>query len=249
MNEQCRLAAILDKADAIRRKRREALKLADDFLRAAYFDIQLSAKQQHITTPCQINDILADKTNAIRSGPFGSELLHSEFLNLGTPVLGIENVVTNRFQWTEPRCITSEKYEGLRRFRVYPGDVIVTIMGTTGRTCVTPYDLPECISTKHLCVMTLNKAKALPEYLWATLVFDPDIRRQTKQAGKGAIMEGWNLSIVRDLHLDMPPIEDQARFVRAMRQAEKISHRLQQVLDESENLFASLSHRAFQGTL
>ena len=37
--EQKRIAAILDKADAIRRKRRQAIKLADDFLRATFLDM------------------------------------------------------------------------------------------------------------------------------------------------------------------------------------------------------------------
>ncbi len=37
--EQKRIAAILDKADAIRRKRQQAIKLADEFLRATFLDI------------------------------------------------------------------------------------------------------------------------------------------------------------------------------------------------------------------
>ena len=37
--EQKRIAAILDKADAIRRKRQQAIQLADDFLRAVFLDM------------------------------------------------------------------------------------------------------------------------------------------------------------------------------------------------------------------
>ncbi|MCU7964626.1 restriction endonuclease subunit S [Shewanella sp. SW32] len=37
--EQKRIAAILDKADAIRRKRKQAIQLADDFLRAVFLDM------------------------------------------------------------------------------------------------------------------------------------------------------------------------------------------------------------------
>ncbi len=39
LEEQKRIAAILDKADAIRRKRQAAIKLADDFLRATFLDM------------------------------------------------------------------------------------------------------------------------------------------------------------------------------------------------------------------
>lgn len=39
LEEQKRIAAILDKADAIRRKRQQAIQLADDFLRAVFLDM------------------------------------------------------------------------------------------------------------------------------------------------------------------------------------------------------------------
>nr|UKE84375.1 hypothetical protein KXZ65_03235 [Pectobacterium sp. PL152] len=39
LNEQKRIAAILDKADAIRRKRQQAIQLADDFLRSVFLDM------------------------------------------------------------------------------------------------------------------------------------------------------------------------------------------------------------------
>ena len=39
LDEQKRIAAILDKADAIRRKRKQAIQLADDFLRSVFLDM------------------------------------------------------------------------------------------------------------------------------------------------------------------------------------------------------------------
>jgi type I restriction enzyme, S subunit len=250
LHEQQRIAALLDRADAIRRKRREALSLANDFLRCAFLDISQEIRNGTIAGEIkQIGSLLSEDNNPIRTGPFGSDLLHSEFTAQGVPVLGIENVVTNRFRWTEPRCISFDKYQSLKRFRVFPQDVIVTIMGTTGRVCIAPADLPECISTKHLCVLTPDKSKVSSLYLWASLLFDPVVRKQAAQAGKGAIMEGWNMSIVRELEIAVPTHQALERFDATAKRAESLRERHEALELESEQLFGSLSSRAFNGEL
>jgi type I restriction enzyme, S subunit len=244
--EQQRIAAILDKAEAIHRKRREALSLADEILRCVFLEIAQGIRNGTTAGEIkQISALLSDGNNSIRTGPFGSDLLHSEFTAHGVPVLGIENVVTNRFRWTEPRCISFEKYKSLKRFRVFPEDVIITIMGTTGRVCVAPAGLPECISTKHLCVLTPDTSKVSSLYLWASLLFDPVVRRQTAQAGKGAIMEGWNMTIVRELEIAVPSTQALKRFDAAAKRIEclRASHEALEL--ESEQLFGSLSSRVF----
>ncbi len=207
IQEQRRIAAILDKADSLRRKRQQAIQLADDFLRATYLAMAREAKKTVL-----VKDLLAHEPNAIRTGPFGSQLLVSEFKEAGIPVLGIDNVVTNTFKWVERRYIDQEKYEQLSRYTVRPGDVMVSIMGTTGRVAIAPDDLPLCISTKHLCTVTVDKEKATPEFLWASLRWCPDVRAQTTKAGKGAIMDGWNMGIVKALEIRLPDIEVQKRF-------------------------------------
>ena len=98
----------------------------------------------------------------------------------------------------------------------FPGDVIVTIMGTTGRVCVTPDDLPKCISTKHLCVITLDRTRIEPFFVWGALLFDEHVRAQTGIQAQGQIMEGWNLSIVKRLQLRVPPLSAQRSFSRIM---------------------------------
>ena len=248
--EQKRIVKIIDKADAIRRKRQQAIQLADEFLRSVFLDMfgdpVSNPKDWKIET---ISNLLSDRPNAIRTGPFGSQLKHLEFISEGVPVLGIDNIVTNEFRWTKPRCLPQDRFEDFQRYLVCPDDVIVTIMGTTGKVVVAPADLPKCMSTKHLCVMTLNKDLVDSVFLWATLLFDQVVRSQTKISGGGAIMEGWNMSIIKNLKIRIPPIDLQRKFRKIVEKIKQGSSNSQNFLNETEKLFSSLNQRAFRGEL
>jgi type I restriction enzyme S subunit len=250
IDEQRRIAAILDKADAIRRKRQQALALADEFLTSAYVHLVGHCNPAYGEwKPETIEKLAQDKKGAIRSGPFGSALRHSEFVDEGIAVLGIDNAVQNRFAWGQRRYITEDKYEELRRYQVFPGDVIITIMGTTGRSAVVPVDIPEAITTKHLASITCDTSKILPEVLSFAIHSDPMIIRQIKQHNKGAIMDGLNLGTIRQLELPKPPMELQERFAATLHSVSKQKQQLSSELGNGSELFASLSQRAFRGEL
>lgn len=245
IEEQRRIAAILDKADGIRRARNRLLIDADALIRSSTLQLLNGLPLSRVA----IEELLPIAPNSIRTGPFGSQLLHSEFTDSGIPVLGIDNVVTNRFRWAERRYISKEKYRELRRYRVFSGDVMITIMGTTGRVCIAPNDLPECVSTKHLCTITPDRQRLLPEYLWASLLWDPIVRAQAAREGKGAIMEGWNMSLVRGLLIKLPTIAQQERFAAFVNKVEVLRAKLQTAETESNELFSSLAQKAFSGNL
>lgn len=245
ITEQQRIAAILDKAHAICRRRQTILGDADELIRSATLHLLNGMPESRVS----VEELLPSTPNAIRTGPFGSQLLHSEFTDSGIPVLGIDNVVTNRFRWAERRHISSHKYQELRRYRVFPGDVMITIMGTTGRVCIAPSNLPECVSTKHLCTITPDRQRLLPEYLWASLLWDPVVRAQATREGKGAIMEGWNMGLVRGLMIKLPSITQQQRFAAFANKVEVLRAKLKTAEMESNVLFNSLAQRAFSGNL
>lgn len=248
--EQRRIASILDKADAIRRKRERLIDETQDFVRSAYLHAIGHLNPSHGDwEPFTIEALAEDRKGAIRSGPFGSALRHGEFVDEGIAVLGIDNAVQNEFAWAERRFITPSKYEELRRYKVFPGDVIITIMGTTGRSAVVPDDIPEAITTKHLATITCNKELIHPEVLSFAIHSDPLIIRQIKSFNKGAIMDGLNLGIIRKLEINLPPMEEQLRFVRMLRKARAIETRSQTPEGSGEDLFQSLSQRAFRGEL
>jgi type I restriction enzyme S subunit len=141
------------------------------------------------------------------------------------------------------------KYQQLQRYKVFPGDVLITIMGTCGRCAVVPDKIPTAINTKHLCCITLDRTKCVPAFLHAYFLGHPIARRYLAQKAKGAIMEGLNMGIIKEMPIPLAPIDLQVKFAARLKQVGQ--HKAAQRRSEAnlEALFGSLQHRAFRGEL
>ena len=246
--EQRRIAAILDKADALRAKRRAVLAQLDALTQSIFVDMfgDPAGSGWGMTT---IDGVAAKTDGAIRTGPFGSQLLHSEFTKEGIAVLGIDNAVENEFRWGQRRFISEDKYRQLSRYTVHPGDVLITIMGTCGRCAIVPDDIPRAVNTKHLCCITLDQAKCLAVFLHAYFLRHRMARSYLARKAKGAIMAGLNMGIIRDMPIPRAPIDLQGKFAEIVKAIGNVKRVQRQAEAEVEALLASLQQRAFRGEL
>jgi type I restriction enzyme S subunit len=244
VEEQRRIAAILDQADALRAKRRQALAHLDALKQSIFLDM-FSA----LAADARVEEVAQDEKGSIRTGPFGSQLLHSEFVDDGIAVLGLDNVVSDRFRWVERRYITQEKYQTLKRYTVSPGDVLISIMGTCGRCVIVPDGIPTAINTKHICAISVDRNKVVPDFLRACFLWHPDSRRYLLKRAKGSIMDGLNMGIIKEMPMPLPTLDLQRDFVRRVQAVELLQDAASRSMDELERLVSSLQQRAFAGRL
>jgi type I restriction enzyme S subunit len=254
--EQLRIVGLLDEAfEGIATAEANAdrnLQSARDLFRSAF--VSLTSWSEEADWPrTTVAKLAAPMKGAIRTGPFGSQLLHSEFVDEGIAVLGIDNAVANEFRWGKSRFITADKYQHLERYRVHPGDVLITIMGTCGRCAVVPEDIPLAINTKHLCCITLDRSKCLPEYLHAYFLYHPVARDFLVKRAKGAIMAGLNMGLIEELPVILPPLAKQRELVSVLDSLREETPRLESLYERKlaalEALKKSVLHQAFTGNL
>lgn len=254
--EQERIVAILDDAfegiSTAKANTEKNLQNAADLLNAG-FTMFASKEEQSTWQKKTVAEVAAPHKGSIRTGPFGSQLLHGEFVDEGIAVLGIDNAVANEFRWGKTRFITQKKYEQLRRYTVFPGDVLITIMGTCGRCAVVPEDIPTAINTKHLCCITVNLEKCIPEYLHAYFLYHPKARDFLEIRAKGSIMDGLNMAIIQELPLLLPSIDRQKEIVGLLTSLRTAILRLQSIYKQKlttlDVLKKSLLQEAFTGQL
>lgn len=85
----------------------------------------------------------------IEIGPFGSQLKLDQMSTSGYKVYGQANVIATDFA-RGSKFVSRAKFDELSACSVLPGDLLVTMMGTSGRCAVVPNGVTPGIMDSHL---------------------------------------------------------------------------------------------------
>jgi len=157
----------------------------------------------------QLAELLGDLEPAMRSGPFGSALLKEELVEAGVPLLGIDNVHTEKFLAHYTRFVTPRKFAQLARYAVRPYDLMITIMGTVGRCCLVPEDVGLALSSKHTWTISLNQQVYSPYLAMLQVNYSPWITGHFARDQQGGTMAAIRSETLRSTRLPIPPRNEQ----------------------------------------
>jgi len=162
-----------------------------------------------------IIDIINNGANSIKIGPFGSQLKREFLVKSGYKVYGQENVFKNDFALGNRR-IDRSRFEMLRSFQLYPGDVVITMMGTIGKCAIIPEGIEPGIMDSHLLRLNIDEEKFSKDLLVQLISDSPTIKKQIRQLSVGGIMEGLSSSIVKKLIFPFTPIQEQKKIAKVL---------------------------------
>ncbi|CCG40421.1 restriction endonuclease subunit S [Magnetospirillum molischianum] len=249
LDEQRRIAVILDKADAIRRKRQQAIALADDFLRSAFLDMfgdpVVNARKWPVVA---LGDVLSN----IDSG-FSPRCQDRAALLDEWGVLKLSAVTSTVFRSSESKAVASLD-DVDPRHEVRPGDLLFSrkntyqLVGAAAlvEQCPSKLLLPDLIFR----LQTKSNEQIHKPFLWAQLTH-PGVRERIRGLANGAAGSMPNISKAKllDLPIVVPAIGLQRRFSELYARVQSTKRGAAVLAVQSDTLFASLSQRAFRGEL
>lgn len=159
-----------------------------------------------------IEFIIRNRKGAVKIGPFGSQLKKDFFVEDGIKVYGQENVFYNDFSIGERR-IDETRFEHLKSCEIFPGDVLITMMGTIGKCVVVPEGIERGIMDSHLLRIQLDESRYNKFFLMIQIAESENIIRQIKNLSIGSIMEGLNSKIIHSLLFVKPKMIEQSKII------------------------------------
>lgn len=111
-------------------------------------------------------ELAAPIRNSFVNGPFGSDLLSTELIPEGIPVIYIRDLKQTGYKRISEVCVSEEKAVQLKFCNVISGDVLVAKVGDPpGLAVVYPDGEPEGIVTQDVIRLRTNPDNALPNYV------------------------------------------------------------------------------------
>ncbi len=245
LDEQRRIARILDVADSLRRHQVNAIARTKDLASAIFanrFGNSLCTNGQRCGR--ELRDMVGD----IRIGPFGSALHRSDYVHGGVPVINPSHIVEGLIAADPEFAVSRSKSRELVAYQMHAGDIVLGRRGEMGRCAVAQSEHAGFVCGTGSMIIRPDPSQSESMYLRALLSSAP-VRRHLERSCQGVTMPNLNKGIVGGLRVNVPPLSDQRRFGREMQrvaeQARAGRHRLRYL----DALFASLQHRAFTGAL
>lgn len=240
--EQRRIAEVLDRAEALRVKRRATLAQLDSLTQSLFVELFGDPIKNPRRFPIRPMIELIDPQRPISYGI----LMPGPDQADGVKYVRVTDMKNGGIELSGIRKTTEAMSNSFRRSLLKSGDLLMSIRGHVGRFAVIPPELDGANITQDSARLAVVGAS--PVYVRECLRTGGFQRWMAKHT-KGVAVRGINLGDVKVMPVPLPTRGDQDKFARHANAIEvlKASHRAS--LAELDALFASLQHRAFRGEL
>lgn len=235
LDEQRKIAAVLDKISDLTAKRRRQLDKLDELVKSRFVEMfgNFLGNQGEKTTLSDVCKIITDGTHQ-----------PPEFVPSGIPFLFVSNIVTNEITYDAEKFISEDTYnELIKRTPIELGDILLSTVGSYGHPAIVKSDKRFCFQ-RHIAYLKPKAELVDSVYLHSAILSD-DVQRQIEKNVKGIAQKTLNLSEIRKIKVPLPSMESQKRFAEMVTHIDKIKLQVRASLDKLEMLKKALMQEYF----
>lgn len=241
LDEQKRIAAILDKADAICRNRAESIRILDELLGAVFLDMFGDPVNNPLDWPTkELGDVCDVQLGKMLSSKAKTGVNSKKYLrnaNVRWRHIDFSDVLEMDFSPTEQK-----------KFSLKNGDLLVCEGGEVGRCAIWNNGDSEYYYQKALHRIRVNKKVISSEYLQEYLYWTARLGGLIK-ASSEVTFSHLTAEKIKTLSIPLPSIKLQEKFVESYNRIQAIRKKYNFLLEQNINLFQSIVQRAFNGKL
>ena len=240
IEEQHRIAAILDKVTDLINKRRAQLDKLDLLVKSRFVEMFGDpVTNPHEYPVHQLSDYIEFLTS-------GSRGWSQYFSDEGEYFITIKNVKSCKITLDDIQYIVPPDNAEAKRTKVQEGDLLISITADLGRTGVVTKEIADygAYINQHLSCIRLNQEAVLPLYVAYYLESEAG-KNQFQTKNQSAVKAGLNFNSINTLQLIVPPMEHQLSFIAFVDHVNKSKSTIQKSLNKLEILKKSLMQQYF----
>lgn len=247
LNEQKRIAAILDKADQLRQKRRQAIALLDSLTQSIFLEMfgDPVSNPKGWDSQCILSDIATIGSGITKGRPPRGQATRA------IPYLAVANVQDRALNLKSVKEIEATEDE-IARYRILKDDLLVTEGGDPdklGRGTLWSDELPEAIHQNHIFRIRFKDRRIMPLFANWLIGSERGKKYFLRSAKQTTGIASINKTQLSNFPMLLPPIDLQIEFVEKTRNVSAMQTALRKKNILLDSLFSSLQHRAFSGQL
>ncbi|HBM2944833.1 restriction endonuclease subunit S [Klebsiella michiganensis] len=152
-----------------------------------------------------------ERGNSTTIGPFGSDLVATDYRLEGVPVVFVRDIKESGFQWNSKTYVSNRKAQQLNAHMVRSGEILATKMGLPPCvSCLYPDWMPNGIITADVIRLSPDRRKVDPQ--WLAIAINQDrVMRQVAAITAGVTRPKVTLADFRSIKLAKPPLNEQQR--------------------------------------
>lgn len=246
LSEQKRIAAMLDKADAIRRKRQQAIQLADDFLRAVFLDMF----GDPVTNPKGWP--VAELGNLIIKGPTNGLYKHSSEYGSGTPILRIDGFYNGRLVRRDEMKRVRLSSQEVDKFKLDERSVVINRVNSReylGKCAFISGLTESSVFESNMMNFSVDESVLNPVF-FVGLMVSPYIKNQILSLAKDAVNQSSiNQQDVKSLRVLLPPLALQKKYESVVNAYDLLGKKFSTWQVSADDAFRAITGKAFSAQL